>query len=333
MSEPFFPGFKSPCRDVPEYVIATTRDVWERRNVAHLDTLCPKDVVLRSATGVEHGPQEIRAGALATLAQLPDRQLLAEDVIWVPTAPALSAGKRGFLASLRVTSLSGHRTPGAYGDLSGQTLRHRVIAETWFAENQMQDGWIVRDTGAIARQLQQNPQDWTREQINREGGVEKALRPLTPETDIDGPYLGQGVSSEPGDRMADLLKQIMLGDLSAIENDYDPACLLSLPGGKEEIGRAAAGDFWLSLRNAFPTAGFRIEHRMGLSETARAPRAAIRWSLYGRHEGVGAFGAPSGTYVYVMGITHVEFGPQGVVREWTLLDETAVWKQILLAKG
>jgi len=63
------------------------------------------------------------------------------------------------------------------------------------------------------------------------------------------------------------------------------------------------------------------------------PRAAVRWSLWGKHAGWGAFGAPSGAPVHVMGITHAEWGPWGLRREFTLIDETAVWKQILLHKG
>ncbi len=34
-----------------------------------------------------------------------------------------------------------------------------------------------------------------------------------------------------------------------------------------------------------------------------------------------------------MGVTHAEFGPWGLRREYTLFDETAVWKQIVLATG
>jgi hypothetical protein len=63
-----------------------------------------------------------------------------------------------------------------------------------------------------------------------------------------------------------------------------------------------------------------------------SPRAAVRWSLWGRHTGWGAFGAPTGAMVYVLGITHAEFGPWGLRREYTLFDETAVWKQILLRR-
>ena len=31
-----------------------------------------------------------------------------------------------------------------------------------------------------------------------------------------------------------------------------------------------------------------------------------------------------------MGINHVEFGEYGVIKEWVLFDEVALWKQILI---
>lgn len=63
------------------------------------------------------------------------------------------------------------------------------------------------------------------------------------------------------------------------------------------------------------------------------PRAAIRWGLHGKHDGWGSFGVPTGAEVYVMGACHVEFGPWGLRREYVLLDETSVWKQILMHSG
>jgi hypothetical protein len=64
-----------------------------------------------------------------------------------------------------------------------------------------------------------------------------------------------------------------------------------------------------------------------------APRVAIRWSLTGKHDGRGPFGPPSEADVHVMGISHAEFGPWGLRREWTLYDEIAIWKQIILKTG
>ena len=61
-----------------------------------------------------------------------------------------------------------------------------------------------------------------------------------------------------------------------------------------------------------------------------SPRAAIRWSMYGLHEGWGEFGEPTGAKVYVFGATQCEFGPYGLKREWTLYDPISIWKQIFM---
>ena len=60
------------------------------------------------------------------------------------------------------------------------------------------------------------------------------------------------------------------------------------------------------------------------------PRAALRWSLDGNHDGGGMFGPPTGAPVHVMGLSHAEFGPWGLRREYVLIDEIAIWTQILL---
>mgnify|MGYP001552598803 FL=1 len=69
-----------------------------------------------------------------------------------------------------------------------------------------------------------------------------------------------------------------------------------------------------------------------------SPRAAIRWSLDGVHDGWGTFGKPTGANVHVMGMCHAEFGPYGpdgvgLRREFALYDEIAIWKQILMQTG
>ncbi|MDC0650973.1 hypothetical protein OAP52_02820, partial [Hellea sp.] len=81
---------------------------------------------------------------------------------------------------------------------------------------------------------------------------------------------------------------------------------------------------------AFPAAKFKIEHQIGRIDNLLSPRSAIRWSLSGRHEGWGRFGKPTGANVYVMGVSHAEFGPWGLRREITLFDEIEIWKQVLL---
>ena len=60
---------------------------------------------------------------------------------------------------------------------------------------------------------------------------------------------------------------------------------------------------------------------------------AARWSVQGSHEGHGAFGAPSGAELYIMGISHAEMVDGRIAREWILVDELAVWRQIAIATG
>ncbi|MEM6409190.1 MAG: nuclear transport factor 2 family protein, partial [Pseudomonadota bacterium] len=90
---------------------------------------------------------------------------------------------------------------------------------------------------------------------------------------------------------------------------------------------------WLPLRSAFPAATFTFHHVTGREDANLPPRAAVRWSLQGKHDGHGRFGAPTGAEVHVMGITHAEFGPWGLRREWSLIDDTAIWRRLLLATG
>ena len=88
----------------------------------------------------------------------------------------------------------------------------------------------------------------------------------------------------------------------------------------------------MNLRSSFPSAEFKIQHRIGREDINMPPRSAIRWCLHGKHDGWGTFGRPTGAEVFILGASHVEFGPWGIRREYSLFDETSVWKQILLAR-
>ena len=130
-----------------------------------------------------------------------------------------------------------------------------------------------------------------------------------------------------------MLTAIMGADVAAVEREYDRACHLEYPGGVAGHGWVDADEFWLGLRASFPNATFTIHHRIGRADEDAAPRAAVRWSLDGLHDGWGASGAPTLAPVHIMAASHVEYGPWGLRREYVLFDETAIWKQILVHTG
>ena len=325
-------GFSDRFKDFPDYIIGITKEIWEDRGIATLHDYYASDIVVRSPGSVVTGNQGVIAATMATLAEFPDRQLLGEDVIWSGTP------EDGMLSSHRILSTATHSGDGVYGTATGTKLTYRILADCHAKNNVIDDEWLIRDQGAIVRQLGWEPQAYARDLIEREGGPETCVKPMTPANDIEGPYKGRGNDNAWGEMLTDILTRIMGADMTAIPAIYDRAAHLCYPGHITGHGWAPADRFWMGLRSAFPSATFTIHHRIGRDDPMMPPRAAIRWSLHGTHDGWGAFGKPTGAEVFVLGITHAEFGTLGAAeptlrREWTLFDETAVWKQIALHTG
>jgi hypothetical protein len=326
-------GFSEEWADVPDFVLGITRRIWEDRRIGSLHAHYARDLVVRSPASVVVGTGGVIAATLATLAEFPDRELLGEDVIWCPDPEGTDAEGEAYLSSHRLVCTATHSGPGVYGAASGRRLTYRILADCAIKADQVRDEWLVRDQGAIVRQMGLDPMEWTRDLIAREGGPERCVRPFTAAGDRAGPYRGRGDAHPAGARLAGILERMAVPDLSAVASEYDPACEFHGPGGVSGHGHAAVEAFWLGLHAALPGAAFSADHVLGRADPRLPPRAAVRWSLAGRHEGWGAFGRPSGAPVHVLGITQVEFGPRGLRREWTLIDETAIWKQILLHTG
>lgn len=320
-------GFSNRWTDFPDYILGITRDIWEGRDIAGLHQWYAPDIPVRTPMGVALGNAGVIASTMATLHEFPDRQLLGEDVIWCGTP------ETHLLSSHRILSTGTHSGDGWFGPATGRRFAVRVIAECAARNDAIDDEWLVRDNGGIVRQLGGDPRGFARDLIAREGGADKAKRPFTPEADVPGPYSATGNDHPQGARYAATLTRIMQGDLAHVLAEYDRAALADHAGARHLIGAQAIADNWLSLRAAFPSARFAIHHQIGMEGGTMPPRAAVRWSLEGTHDGWGAFGPPTGARVYIMGMAHAEYGPWGLRRECALWDEIAIWKQILLHTG
>jgi len=325
-------GFDPKFKDLPDYIIGITEEIWEKRGLATLHQYYSPDIIVRSPASIVIGNQSVIGATMATLAEFPDRQLFGEDVIWSGTP------EQGMLSSHRILSVATHKHDGLYGVATGKRLRYRIIADCHAIDNQINDEWLIRDQAAIVKQLGVSPQDYARQQIVDEGGADHCTKPFNAGIDKQGPYIGKGNDNEWGQRLADTLTRIMGADIAVIHHAYDRAAHLEYPGGETCESYTGAEEFWMGLRASFPNAQFTVEHVIGRDDPYMPPRAAVRWSMQGKHDGIGRFGMPTGHEVYVMGITHAEFGAHGnseprLRREWTLFDDTAVWKQILIQTG
>ena len=322
-------GFSQRWKDFPDYILGITKEIWEDRGIATLERYYADDVIVRMPSGISIGNRASITSTMAVLSELPDRQLLGEDVIW-----SGSAETGDLLSSHRLMSTATHTRDGVYGKATGKQLRYRIIADCAAADDAIYDEWLIRDNGAIVRQLGWELPDYARHLIDSEGGPDYASRPFTPAQDKPGRYTSRGNNHEVGEAYADNLRRLMRADFASIRTTYDRACQIEMPGHRTDHGWQAVDAFWLGLRAALPDAAFEIHHQIGMDGSdGFPPRAAIRWSLTGKHAGHGVFGPPSDAEIHIMGASHAEYGPWGLRREFVLYDEIAIWKQILLSTG
>ncbi len=321
-------GFDSKFKDLPDYILKITYQIWENKDVESIMEYYAENIPVRSPSGVIYGPEVVVEATRATLHEFPDRQLLGEDVIWIGNE------EEGYLSSHRILTRATHVNNGVYGEATGKKLVYRVIADCACRNNQVYDEWLVRDQGAIIRQIDLDPKKYAADLIQKEGGVKKCSTPFNENTPLGGNYTSPTISNNnTGTRYADILKSIMNKDIGSVENNYDRAIQQEQPGGFTAHGTQEVSQFWDTLLSAFPDAKFSIEHISFTDEKDQSKKAAIRWALVGSHSGKGNFGNPSNAQVYIMGISHAEFGPRGIQNEWILFDETMIWKQILMKTG
>lgn len=321
------PGFDPKWVDFPDYILGITKEIWEDRQISTLHHYYSDDIIVRTPGSITQGNKGVIAATMATLAEFPDRTLLGEDVIWSGDETV------GFLSSHRIFSTATHAHDGVFGKATGKKLSYRIIADCAARDNVIYDEWLIRDQGAIVRQLGWQPEAFARDLIEREGGVESCAKPLSAANDMVGPYTSAGNEHVVGQRYADILKRIMNAEMSAIPAEYDRGCQLEYPGGHTGHSHRDADQFWMGLRASFPSATFTAHHVIGREDASMPPRAAVRWTLQGKHDGWGSFGTPTGADVYILGLSHAEFGPWGLRREYVLFDETSVWKQLILHTG
>ncbi|MFK7902382.1 MAG: nuclear transport factor 2 family protein [Nitratireductor sp.] len=326
-------GFNNRWNDFPDYIIGITKEIWEERGIGTLNHYYSEDIPVRSPMGVSIGNVPVMAATMATLNEFPDRTLYGEDVIWSGTPDT------ALLSSHRIVSTATHTNDGVFGKATGKKLTYRIIADCAAKDNTIFDEWLIRDYGGIVRQLGHSPRKFAKALIKSEGGPKKCAKPFTPEIDVKGAYTSKGNDNEWGAKYATTLSAMMANDFNVIEEHYDRAVQTEYAGSQSGISHASVDAFWLGLRASFPNAKFTIHHQIGLDGDMLPPRAAIRWSLDGVHDGWGTFGKPTGAKVHVMGISHAEYGPFGkdgasIRKEFALYDEVAIWKQILMqSKG
>ena len=317
-------GFDKKYKDFPDYILKITKQIWEGKDVDSIGEFYTDNIPVRSPFGITYGNKPVIEATYNTLKEFPNRQLLGEDVIWNGN------DDKGYHSSHRILSKGTHLGDGFYGKPTGKDIYYRVIADCACKDNQVYDEWIVRDQGAMVRQIGYTPKEFAQIMIDKEGGLEKAKK-LFDKNDIKpSDYYPINVEkSSPGENYSKILSKVFEGGYDF--KDYNRASNIYWPGNKLGHGREDISKFWNSLKDIFTDIKFTIEHVGYLDESNKNPRASIRWFLEGMHsEDSEDYGKKTNSKLFIMGINHVELNQDGIIREWVLFDEVAIWKQILM---
>ena len=317
-------GFDNKYNDFPDYILKITKQIWEGKDVNSISEFYSKDIPVRSPFGVTYGNKPVIEATFATLKEFPNRQLLGEEVIWNGN------DEEGYHSSHRILSKGTHLGDGFYGKPTKKDIYYRVIADCACKNNQVYDEWIVRDQGAMVRQLGYTPKEFAKQMIEKEGGENKAKKVFDLNSDMRSDYTPFSFEKDSiGEKYSQILKKIFLEDYKF--TNYARAASIFWPGNKIGNGREDISKFWNSIKNALKNINFSIEHVGWLEEEGKNSKVSIRWFLNGLHaNNTNEYEQATNKNIFIMGINHAEIVDGNIIREWVLFDEVAIWKQLLM---
>lgn len=315
--------------DIVDYILGITYEIWEQRGVELIDQYYGRDVVVYTLEGVTEGSKVIVDGTRAMLESYPDRQLLADDVIW--------SGSRveGWYSSHRILSPMTNDGDTAFGPATGRRVKIMNIADCFVEDGVVTREWLMRDNSALVTQLGfdlhaaatmaagqrgERSRLWIASEVERLARTGVVPAPPAP--------VNRGVAAQ-------VFATQVIGSLwgvdgpGAAEQFYAPYAVMHRSPISLFSGREAVLGHYADLRSAIRVAGVSVDHVAEQARGARHLDVAVRWTLAGEH--VGSYlGLPStGKPVFILGASHYRIIDGRVAVEWTVFDGLGILSQLV----
>ena len=145
--KPAMKGFDPKFRDIVDYIIKITHEIWEERAVGTLYDYYATAMIIHTSDGDIVGRDKVIEGTIQTLAAYPDRRLYGDEVIWSGN------DEDGWFSSHRLIHEGHNWGPSIYGPATGKKVTYRAIADCAVKNNVIYEEWLVRDELALISQL------------------------------------------------------------------------------------------------------------------------------------------------------------------------------------
>jgi predicted ester cyclase len=315
-------GFDEEFVDIVDYIYRITHRIWVDRALGQIYDYYDHVSTVYTPLGVTRTVEEVVASTAAMINAFPDRESHFLNVAWS------GDDEQGFYTSHLGFSRMTNRGPSAYGPATNRTVVIRTVADCISLNNKIHTEWLVRDNGAMVRQLGFDSHQVARELAER---PQAEIFVLSVPTRMNGQLVPQKLDL-PRETLEQYLRH-MFHDvwncrrLDRIADLYAPDAVAHSGGGRVAIGARNISALAISILTGLPDAVMSVDH-VSWSEEPDGLIAAVRWCLQGSTRPGGFLGeVPAGQQVAMMGMSHFRFRGPKIVEEWTLFDEVAVLAQ------
>lgn len=315
--------------DIVDYILGITFEIWEQRGVDLIKQYYADDCVVYGLDGIVHGVADIVDGTLATLQAFPNRNLLAESVVWSGDR------ERGHYSSHRLSSRATNEGPTVYGPATGLDIRMTNIADCVVEHGVIVKEWLVRDNMTLVRQLgadvlaaarsmaanrSDELSDWLAAESMRVQAVDAPVNVSEPVLPRDNPEAFAWR----------VLNSCWQGDKETFDSTHAPYSVMHRSPFRHYSGRDAVFSYFQDLRRFLGNARISVDHVASQPFGSNGTDIAVRWTVAGTHDGDLTGIAPTGKPMFVLGATHWHCIAGRVAIENTIFDDLAVLSQTLV---
>ena len=312
-------GFEPHWRDIVDYIIVITEEIWGDRAVDRIYDTYAADCIVHSSMGTQRGIAPVVAGTIQSLWGYTDYTTEHRNVAW-------SGDERDFYTSHLGFASSVNTGPTIYGPGTGAKIARHFIADCVSRDNLIHTEWLARDNGAVLRQMGFDPVAVAT--ALAQVPTAEPLAPLAP----DAP--GRAVAGDRGTMegwCAGLFADWNARAFSRLAEHYAADAVAHWPGLRGATGPRDIAHLAIGLNASIPDGVVRAEH-VSWSEESDGPIVAVRWRIDGTSSPLGMLGPlPAGRPVALIGMSHFRFAGGRIVEEWTVFDEVAALVQALRA--
>lgn len=313
-------GFEPQFSDIVDYIVRITEEIWVDRAIGRIYDTYDHACTIYSQLGVVRSVEEVIAATVATLNGFPDGETHHLNVAWSGDE------RQGFYTSHLGFSRSTNRGRSAYGPATGARVGIRFVADCVARENRIHTEWLVRDNGALVRQLGLDLEEVARTLAAAPG---REVFIVSPDTRLEG-QAPRSAYDGPRDTPDGYARGMMhdlwnLRRLDRLEQFYGPEVVAHSGGGRVAQGLRNLGALFLELMASVPDGVMRVEN-VCWSEETDGVILAVRWVLEGSTRKGGVLGdeIPEGRPIAMMGSSHLRLDGARIVEEWTVFDEVGV---------